>query len=155
VACSKKALGGFPYEFEVDLSGAWVGKGKRHARDGADRPHSGIQTETFAEIELRRDLRPVRIAHRRKSHRGKQNGIGLPGGGHRFVRQRDAGVTVQPGAGFVRREVQAESPDAVDQCLKERLTRRHHFRSDTIAWKYCNLKLTHKPSLISHARGLA
>ena len=57
------------------LSGARIGQRNRRAGKHADRPHARVEVEALAELDLRRDLRAVRIAHVGQPHRAEQDRV--------------------------------------------------------------------------------
>jgi len=86
-----------------------MGQRQRHAGDGADRPHPGIEAEAEAEVELRRDLRPVGVADAGPAHGAEQDGVrGLRALKHVLAHCR-AGLAVDEGAGLQRLGLEAEA----------------------------------------------
>jgi hypothetical protein len=76
---------------EVELRGARVGERQRDARQGPAGTNACVQHQPLAEIVLRTDFGPVRIADVRQSHGAQVDRIGRRRALEVLFRKRDAG----------------------------------------------------------------
>ena len=120
------------HDDEVDPLGPRIGEHPRHARNGADRAHPGVEPEGEAHVELRRDLGAVRVADVGPAHGAEEDRVGLSGARHAVRRQDRAGVPVVMGAAgdFVAAKGEAEARlDGVEHGER----RRHDLDADALA----------------------
>ncbi len=85
-----------------------------------------------AQLDLRRDLGVVGVAHRRQAAGAEQDGVGLVAQPDRAVRHRLAGLAIMVGAGRRLGEAKFQIGRRLDlaQHFKRR---RHHLGADAVA----------------------
>ena len=86
-----------------------------------------------AQVELRRDLGPVGIAHVGQPHCTEEDRVGALARLHRAVRERDAGVAVRARAAGMRLVGEAEAADLALERREHREARVHDFHADAVA----------------------
>jgi len=138
VAPEEPAFALLANEHEIDVARARVGERQRHAGDGADRPHAGVEVEPGAQLELRRDFGAVGVAHVGQAHRPEEDRVGALARVHRSCGESDAGLPVKLRAA---REALAREPEAADsplQALEHRETGVHDLDADAVAGENCD-----------------
>jgi hypothetical protein len=111
------------------------------ARDDPHRAHSSEQHQRLAQVDLRRNLGPVGIAHVRQAHRRQQDGISGTGRDHRAFRQRLAGRREMCRPRRNHREVQIVAARDLGNTAQNRDRGRDYFRPDPVTLEHGNLEL--------------
>ncbi len=140
-APGEEALGGFPDQHEIQIVRPLVGERQGKAGIGPHRAHAGEELEDLAQIDLRRDLPPVGIAHVGQAHGPQQDGVGLLGALDHFVGQRGSRLLVEAGAGLQVLEAQGVAADLGADGVQQLETGRHDLRGDAVARHHRDMKL--------------
>jgi hypothetical protein len=96
---SEQALGGFADHDEIDAALVGTDDRARHAGNETRGPHAGIEIEDETQLDLRRDLGIVGVAHRRQTASSEKYGVRLLAQLDRGIRHRLAGREIVVGAG--------------------------------------------------------
>ena len=145
----EQAFGELADHDEIDAALVGADDRARHARNQPRRAHAGIEIEDEAQLDLRRDLGIVGVAHRRQAAGAEQDRVGLLAQFDRGIRHRLAGGEIIVGAGGRLGEAEAQAGLRLD--LAQHLERgRHDFGTDAVTGEHGNVEGV----VCGHLRGL-
>jgi hypothetical protein len=137
----EQAFGRFADQHEVDVAGARACQRMRHAGDGADGAHAGIEAELHAQVELRRDLGAVGIADVRQPHGAEQDGVGLAARLEGVGRQGLAGTLIGAGTHLDMLIVERTRTGPVQRGVDDLEAGRHDLLPDAVARQHRDAEL--------------
>ena len=135
----EQAFGRFPDQHQIDAALVGADDRARHARDQPRRAHAGIEIEMHAQLDLRRDLGVIRVAHRRQAAGAEQDGVRLLAQPDRAIGDRLAGREIIVGAGLRLGEAEFEIRRRLD-LAQHFQRRRHHFGADAVAAEHGDME---------------
>ena len=135
----KQALGRLADDDEVNAALRGADDRARHARDQPRRPHPGIEIEVEAQLDLRRDLGVVGVAHRGQAAGAEQDRVRLFAETDRGLGDRHAGRQIIAGAGLGFREAERQARFGLDLAQNFK-SGRHDLGPDAVAGQNCDVK---------------
>ncbi len=135
----EQAFGRFADHDEIDAALVGADDRARHARDQPRRAHAGIEVEDEAQLDLRRDLGVVGIAHRRQPAGAEQDRVRLLAQLDGGIRHRLAGGEIVGGPGRRLGEAEPQVRLRLDPAQHFQ-RRRHDLGTDAVTGEHGNME---------------